>query len=443
VTKKRAPEQHTEMIYGAPVAKLRRYTLRSASPGVEPTVAMVGASSLSVGQSEANDVRVGDTSVSRFHFELAREKEALIIRDLGSTNGTLVEGVFVREARLSPGQRIRAGRVEFTLEAEGEPSQVDALQSDTYGELVAGSESMRVLFALMDKAAQSSVTVLIQGESGTGKELVAEEIHRHSQRRDGPFIIVDCGALPDDLIESELFGHEKGAFTGAATERAGAFESAHGGTLFLDEIGELPLALQPKLLRALEARTIKRLGSNQRRDVDIRFVAASNRNLREEVNRHTFREDLFWRLSVLEMRIPPLRERSEDIPALVQALWQRTEVTDGPPTIDAETMAQLATLPWRGNVRELRNFVERTAVLGAVQLPSGTLEYPPLGRAATVAVRTDLSYKEAKELWTNHFERTYLEDRLVQAEGNMSRLSREASIDRAYLLKLLKKHKLR
>ena len=436
-------DSHTELIYGASVAVLKDYTLRAVTPGIEPAAAPVGTSGLSVGQSQANDVCVDDTSVSRFHFELAREPSGLILRDLGSTNGTQVEGVFVREAQLSPGQRVRAGRAEFTLDSADTPKEVEAYPSMRFGAMIGGSEPMRVLFALIDKAARSDTTVLVQGESGTGKELVAEEIHRHGKRGEGPFIIVDCGALPEDLIESELFGHEKGAFTGAHVERPGAFEAAHGGTLFLDEIGELPLGLQPKLLRALEARTVKRVGSNQRRPVDVRFIAATNRNLRAEVNAGSFREDLFWRLSVIELRVPPLRERTEDIPALIEELWRLAGLSADAPPIDQETMARLATLPWRGNVRELRNFVERSAVLGAAELPARTAESPSVGQAHGPRVDTDLPFKEAKERWNTYFEETYLADRLARAEGNLSRLAREASIDRAHLLKLLKKHQLR
>jgi len=442
VTRKRSSTAQTELL-GQGIAELPRCTLRALGDGVTPVEAQVGVSSLSVGQSQANDVHVDDASVSRFHFELTRDPKGLLIRDLGSTNGTLVEGVFVIEARLSPGQRIRAGRAEFTVELEQTKSRVAAHSEGRFGALIGASEPMRVLFALIDKAAQSDATVLVQGESGTGKELVAEELHRHSQRRDGPFIIVDCGALPDELIESELFGHEKGAFTGAHVERAGAFEAAHGGTLFLDEIGELPLALQPKLLRVLEARTVKRVGSNQRHPVDVRFVAASNRNLRQEVNAGSFREDLFWRLSVVELRIPPLRERADDIPALFDALWQQAGVASGPHPIDAETMSELTRQPWRGNVRELRNYVERTAVLGATPMPEGTPERERPAGDGALRVEWELPYRDAKERWVEHFERAFLERRLTEAEGNLSRLAREAEMDRAFLLKLLRKHGMR
>ena len=444
MSEKSEQAMHTELLASPAAAVLRRYVLRCASGQAEPARCEIGAHQISVGQSEANSVRVSDASVSRFHFELVREHDTLLIRDLGSTNGTLVEGVFVREAQLQPGQHVRAGRIEFVVEGEGETASVEAYPGTCYGALVGGSAPMRMLYALLDRAARSDATVLLQGESGTGKELVAEEIHRHSARSNGPFVIVDCGALPEDLIESELFGHEKGAFTGAANERPGAFEAADGGTLLLDEIGELPLLLQPKLLRVLESRTVKRLGSNQRRPVDVRFIAATNRNLRSEVNASAFREDLFWRLSVVELRIPPLRERREDLPGLLEALWQRTGVTSGALAIDPQTLAQLSRLPWRGNVRELRNFVERTAVLGAAELPPHTLENPPAGSApGESTVRTDLPFKDAKELWNNQFERSYLEQRLLDAEGNLSRLAREATIDRAHLLKLLKKHGLR
>ena len=451
----------TEHISTAAQTQMQRFVLRVTQGTAKPAKIDIGPTSTSVGQSEANDVCVDDGAVSRFHFEITRERGKVFLRDLDSTNGTKINDVSVHLAKLRPGQIIRAGRSEFVFEARDQSQGVAASAATGFGDLVGGSDAMRMLYAQLEKIAPSEATALILGESGTGKELVAHELHRHSERKEGPFIIVDCGALPEELIESELFGHKKGAFTGATVDRIGAFEAAHGGTLFLDEIGELPLALQPKLLRVLESRTIRRIGDNTRRDVDVRFVAATHRNLRAEVNAGTFREDLFWRLSVMELRIPPLRERKEDIPLLAQALWKRSGLAKTGPGFDEDTLQKMKRLPWRGNVRELRNFVERAAVFGADALPMQTMEHvlpstspspaPASGRSESTApaaatdpsiseLRLDLSFRDAKESWVERFERQYLARRLDMAEGNMSRMAREASMDRAHLLKLLRKH---
>ena len=451
----------TEHISSASQTQVQRFVLRVTQGKAKPAKIDIGPTSTSVGQSEANDVCVDDGAVSRFHFEITREAGKVLLRDLDSTNGTKINGVSVHLAKLRPGQTIRAGRSEFVFEARDQSQGVPTSATTGFGDLVGASEAMRMLYAQLEKIAPSEATALILGESGTGKELVAHELHRHSDRKDGPFIIVDCGALPEELIESELFGHKKGAFTGATVDRIGAFEAAHGGTLFLDEIGELPLALQPKLLRVLESRTIRRIGDNTRRPVDVRFVAATHRNLRAEVNAGTFREDLFWRLAVMELRIPPLRERREDIPLLAQALWSRSGLTKTGPGFDPDTLEKMQRLPWRGNVRELRNFVERAAVFGADALPMQTTEHllapkgspsdlpqkqsdassNPIGQGpSTAELQLDLSFRDAKEAWVERFERQYLAQRLEMAEGNMSRMARETSMDRAHLLKLLRKH---
>jgi two-component system response regulator GlrR len=313
---------------------------------------------------------------------------------------------------------------------------------------VGDSVAMRALFAQLDRLAQCPATVRNLGESGTAKELYAGAIHERGARARKPFLVIDCGAIPPELVESELFGHERGAFTGASQERKGAFEAADGGTLLLDEIGELPLNVQPKLLRALERRQVKRVGADQHRSVDVRFVAATHRDLRRAVNQGTFREDLFFRLAVAMVRVPPLRERTEDLPMLLEYLWGETFRALGleprPFTApSAETLRHLSSLPWEGNVRELRNFVERSVAL------SGALDTSKLGvggsgaRSESVAVRHDLPYRDAKEAWLEIFEKAYLSRRLEQASGNVSQVAREADMDRAHLIKLLKKYAVR
>jgi len=298
--------------------------------------------------------------------------------------------------------------------------------------------AMRRLFALAQQVASADVTVLIEGETGTGKDALAEAIHQSGPRAKGPLVVVDCGAVPPNLFESELFGHEKGAFTGADRARAGCFEEADGGTLFLDEIGELPLPLQPKLLRVLESREVRRVGGSAQRKVNVRVVAATNRDLREEVNRGSFRQDLYFRLEVMRLRVPPLRERMEDVPVLAEH-FRRAARADAP-ALSEDLLRHFANHPWPGNVRELRNAVERAVVLH---------DAPALAAAAVEATGTEMAvdlrvpFKDAKNALTDAFERSYLKAMLASTGGNVSEASRRADIDRVYLLKLLKKHGLR
>jgi DNA-binding NtrC family response regulator len=284
---------------------------------------------------------------------------------------------------------------------------------------------MRAVFALFERAAQSKATLLVEGETGTGKEAAAESVHRASERRDGPFVVVDCGALPPHLLESELFGHEKGAFTGAQSRRLGAFETANGGTLFLDEIGELALDLQPKLLRVLERQEVKRVGSDRFVKVDVRVIAATHRNLRSDVNNRRFRSDLFYRLAVLVVTLPPLRERVEDLPSLIEdLLGQLGAAAEAERLRTPAFMAELAAHRWPGNVRELRNYLERSLALG------GSDDAPaPAAR----------SYKQAKEQW----ERAYVAELLRAADGNVTAAARDAGLDRAAFYRLLWRHGMR
>jgi len=428
--------------------KVRRALLRPPAGEALSTA----AERITVGSQEGNDLVLADATVSRCHAELTRTPDGYRLRDLGSTNGTYVNGVRVVEAFLGDEATLTFGQAPVRFAVAQEQEEVPLYPEPRLGRLVGDSVAMRALFAQLDRLAQSAATVLVLGESGTGKELIAEAIHERGARAKKPFVVVDCGAIPPELVESELFGHEKGAFTGASGERKGAFEAADGGTLFLDEIGELPLNVQPKLLRALERRQVKRVGADQHRPVDVRFIAATHRDLRRGVNQGSFRADLFFRLAVAMVRVPPLRERTEDLPMLLQHLWGETFRALGleprpftPPS--AETMRSLASLPWEGNVRELRNFVERSVAL------SGALDTSRLGisgagaqagdAASAAAVRHDLPYREAKEAWLEIFEKAYLSRRLDQSSGNVSQVAREADMDRAHLIKLLKKYAVR
>jgi transcriptional regulator with PAS, ATPase and Fis domain len=280
--------------------------------------------------------------------------------------------------------------------------------------------------------------VLLLGETGTGKEAVAESLHRESQRRNEPFIVVDCGAIPPNLLESELFGHVRGAFTGAVASREGAFEAANGGTLFLDEIGELPIDLQPKLLRALEAREVKRVGAKDYTAIDARIIAATHRDLAAEVNTQKFRSDLYYRLAVLEVRLPPLRERLEDLPELVEHMLKSLGAADKPEAALCRTPEFLADLrrhSWPGNVRELRNYVERCLALNQMQPLGGADELP--------VVDVTQPIKIARDRWTRAFERRYLEEILERHGGNVAAAARAAGVDRIYFYRLLWRHGLR
>jgi len=296
---------------------------------------------------------------------------------------------------------------------------------------------MRKLFAFLAKVAASEINVLIEGESGTGKELVAAEIVQRGPRAERPFVIVDCGAISPNLVESELFGHVRGAFTGAERDRVGAFETADGGTVFLDEIGELPLELQPKLLRTLEAKEIRRVGETRPRKVNVRVIAATNRDLEREVNRSRFREDLYFRLAVMSVRVPPLRERLEDLPILIRGFLSTLGVPDQLELFPARVLSELAAHDWPGNVRELRNYVERTVVLKE-PLPAGTRQTSP---PSDVDLR--LPFKVAKDAVVDAFERSYIAALLDEAGGNISRAARKAGMDRMYLHRLVQKHGLK
>ncbi len=386
----------------------------------------------SIGQLPSNDVVLADRSVSRFHCEILLDQGQARVRDLESRNGTWLDGTRVVEAFLRDGAELRLGRTSLRTSMGDERFDQQLSSRTELGPLVGQSPAMRAAFAMLEQAAPSSTTVLIEGETGTGKEGAAEAIHLLSPRRDRPLIVVDCAAIPANLIESELFGHAKGSFTGAAGARTGAFEEADGGTIFLDEIGELPLELQPKLLRALERREIRRVGSNTVTRVDVRVVAATHRDLRAAVNHGTFRSDLYFRLSVVRITLPPLRDRLEDIPILTERILARMAA---PPEVAAELrrtefVAGLLHASWPGNVRELRNFLERCVVFQR-PLP---LEEPSGAPPAT--------FREARRRAIDEFERRFVEQLLRRHEGKVVAAAQDSGIGRAYLYRLLRKHNL-
>jgi two-component system response regulator GlrR len=391
-----------------------------------------------LGSSASAQLVVVDPAVSRLHCELEPRPDGVWLRDLGSRNGTFVNGVLVTGARLPRSARIVVGSTEIECVEASSPTPVQLWPKGEFGPLVGESVAMRALFHQLSLVAPSLAAVLVHGETGTGKELVARAIHEASPRARGPYVIVDCAALPETLLDAELFGHAKGAFTGANSARAGAIELADGGTVFLDEIGELPLQVQPKLLRAIESRTVRRLGESSHRRVDVRFVSATHRDLREMVNAGTFREDLLFRLAVLQVDVPPLRSRPEDILSLVRHFV-------GPSAaIDPLVVDELRRRPWFGNVRELRNFVERAKVLGAgaalASLPAVSV---PVRRGEPLpAVSPDAPFKDLRERWLDHFEREYLSALLVRHSRNVTAVATAAGLDRTYVHRLMKKHEL-
>ena len=394
-----------------------------------------------IGSHPTNDLVLRDTGVSSFHCELRATDDGWTVQDGGSLNGTKLEGVRVRDADLPTGScRITLGN-STVLVRPVDPVALDEIPSQsTFGAVIGSSIGMRRLFGLLERVAVSHCTVLIHGGSGTGKEAIAVEVVRRGPRASRPVVVVDCGAIAPTLIETELFGHARGAFTGAQYDRVGAFEEADGGTVLLDEIGELPLAMQPKLLRVLDTGTIRRVGENRRRRVNVRVIAATNRRLEREVNAGRFRDDLYFRLGVVTVRVPPLRERLDDLPLLIRHFLKQQQAEDSRTLFTPEVLDRMRGYDWPGNVRELRNYVERTVVLDAAgpvrwQLRSTT---PP----AEANVDLGIGFTDAKQTLVSEFERRYLTALLAWANGNVSRAARHAGMDRMHLHRLLRRHRL-
>jgi DNA-binding NtrC family response regulator len=393
------------------------------------------------GSSPSCGMVLTDKTVSRQHMQaMWAENGGVVLTDLDSTNGTFFKGSRFKEITIGFGGEFRLGRTVVKFLPEEEVVEPEISDADSFGGLKGQDPKMRRMFALLTDIAATDATVIIEGETGTGKELVAEEIHKHSPRVNGPFVVFDCGAVPHELIESALFGHMKGAFTGAVADRKGAFAEANAGTIFLDEIGELSPDLQPALLRVLDKRAVRRVGGNQYDRVDVRVVAATNRDLREEVVRRNFREDLYYRLAVIRIVLPPLRERGMDIPYLADHFVEAFSPKGHPLTIPPEEMARLQRHSWPGNVRELRNVIERACVLSkgdSINLDDaflGTEAAPSLG------IRTDLPFKEAKGQLVEFFEREYIVDLMRRHKMNLSSAAREAQIDRKHLRELIRKY---
>ena len=421
---------------------IRRFRL-SVVEGTEQSVTWESTTDrCSIGSHPSCDLVIDEPAVSRFHCEVSIGPDGARVRDLGSRNGTTVDGTPVLEAFLRSGSLIKIGRVGVRFEIAEETIPLPLSEAASFGSLVGKSVAMRTLFALLERVAATDSTVLLEGETGTGKDAAAESIHQASSRSNGPLVVVDCGAVPAALLESQLFGHEKGAFTGADSRRTGAFEEADGGTIFLDEIGELPTDLQPKLLRVLERRQIQRVGSNAVQNVDVRVIAATNRDLRAEVNEGRWRSDLYYRLAVVKVRMPALREHLEDVAELVEhfAASLRADPAAAERLTGDEFIAHLKTAAWPGNVRELRNYLERCLVFEQ-QLPftDGAAD----DGADGIVVDVEAPYEEARRKVLAEFERRYVEAQLERHGGSVTKAARAAGIGRVYVYKLLKRHGLR
>jgi len=454
-----------------------RHKRRGAAPLVAHLVVITGPdrgasfpitrSGARVGSSARAELTLRDASVAPLHAELAFEGDAVVLRDLGSADGIHFAGARIRAMELEAGVEFSLGATRLRFE-RAEETDTRGAGVRHFGRVGGVSGPMLEVMALMERVSPSELSVLIAGETGTGKERLARSIHEASKRASGPYVVLDCSSIPQNLAESAMFGHEKGAFTGAVSTHRGVFEQADGGTIFLDEVGELDLSLQPKLLRVLEARELTRVGGTEPVGVDVRVIAATNRDLARMVAEGTFREDLYFRLSVVQCAMPALRERVEDIAYLAGELLEgfaghRPEL--GLLSLSRDAVAALEGWRWPGNVRELKNVLERavsladSAVLEAADLGVGPelgreLEAPPPEAGPSAAevsspssallpeLQEGESFKEAKQRVVDAFERVYLVALLERTAGNLSRASREIGLTRYHLRELLKKHAL-
>jgi DNA-binding NtrC family response regulator len=447
------PQQHSR--------SLRRVMLRVADGPDQGAQIQAARARLTIGRSAVNDLVLTDTSISGLHAELMVGPGGVLLRDLGSTNGSFIHGVRVKEAWIEPGMTMLLGKTAIAFLGEDEVT-VPLSGRDHFGAMLGSSPAMREVYAVLERVADTDMSVLVGGETGSGKELVARALHDESPRHKGPFVVLDCGALPRELAEAAILGHKKGSFTGAMTDRAGCFEEAHGGTLFLDEIGELPLDLQPKLLRVLDRREVQRIGESTVRKVDVRIVAATHRDLKTMVSSGAFREDLYFRLSVMSVELPPLRDRGDDILVLAEKFIADTarRMADRhngkhAPALGPAARQALLRHPWPGNVRELKNSIERATYLaapgiiepgdlhlGRTAAPARTADPAPTtssGPGLELSTLFGIPFKEAKQALLDDFETRYFTHLLEAHDGNLSRASAEAGITRYYLRELLKR----
>jgi len=403
---------------------------------------------ITIGRSKSCDMTLEDPAVSNLHAEFITIENGRLIRDLQSSNGVYFKGHRVNELFLQPGTIFQIGNDHVRFDPLKKHNKIPFSRRNNFGKALGCSIKIREIFSVLEKVATSELGLLLYGDTGTGKELLSSAVHGYSFRKNRPFVVFDCGAVSDKLIESTLFGHEKGAFTGAESLHHGVFEEADGGTLFLDEIGELDLALQPKLLRVLESKEIQRVGGVERIPVDVRIIAATNRDLRKMVEEDKFREDLLYRLSVVEVQIPPLRERIDDIPFLVEHFVEegnrvREELGMAPVQLDDQALDLLISHPWPGNVRELRNIIERALYLAETEaVGRQELHLNLFGSDEQPLLKANLlePYKKAKARLVERFERQYLMKLMQEHEGNLTRAAKHAGLVRHHLRELCKRY---
>ncbi len=413
----------------------------------------VGQEPVILGRNPACQIVVDDTKVSAVHVEFLATEEGVRVRDLGSRNGTYVGEVRIGEIIFATASTLRIGGTSIQFEPAG-LEKVAVSNIPAFGPLVGQSEAMRQIFERLGKIAATDLTLLIGGETGSGKELAAKAVHDHSKRAKKPFVVVDCGSIPPTLAEATLFGHERGAFTGAIDRHSSPFQEAEGGTIFLDELGELPLDVQPKLLRALSERRVKSVGGSTYKPFDVRVIAATRRDLVRQVNQGVFRSDLYFRVAQVKVELPALRTRSEDVPLLVRSMLKDL---GGEAIYERVTTTQLERLmryDWPGNVRELRNAVQVAYALheggelditshlgalteGGIQHDGGT------GKAVNLAAAfVGAPFQDAKRDVLTRFANDYFTQLAEESRGNVSEMARRAGMERAHVRTYLKRHKI-
>lgn len=402
----------------------------------ESRAARLTHGAIKIGAASSCDLVLDDPAVSRQHLELELVPEGVLVRDLGSRNGTFYLDQRVERMIAAPGALLVVGATTIAIElAPDDAASIAPLRLAGFRGMIGASSPMQSLFATIARLDGSLVPVLLLGETGVGKELVARAIHEGSRVAEGPFIAINCGALPRELVASALFGHKKGAFTGATDARRGAFGSAHGGTLLLDEIGELPLEVQPMLLRALESGEVASVGEDTPRRVSVRVIAATNRDLPAEVRAGRFREDLYYRLAAVTVRVPALREREGDVPLLADAFARQ----EGAPGLPPELLEALRAQPFPGNARELRNAVRAYLAIGELSVSPGASLPSSVDGALADAVRLDVPFLEQRDAIADRFAQIYVDRVLRETGGNQTAAAKLAGLDRTYFGRLLAK----